>query len=106
MSGDSRIRRSLGWLSPHVDFSYGPSPDCVSDTRSSSSLCTLAKQLDDKNSLALALQNATTVAIRECDPAKVERFSSELIELSTRHEFFVLANGRNHVPRLGVQRFR
>jgi hypothetical protein len=47
----------------------------------------LAKQLNDKNSLALALQNAATVAINERDPAKVERLASELIELSTRHNF-------------------
>jgi hypothetical protein len=47
----------------------------------------LARQLNDKNSLALALQNAATVAIGERDPAKVERLASELIELSTRHNF-------------------
>jgi tetratricopeptide (TPR) repeat protein len=47
----------------------------------------LAKQLNDKNSLANALQLASTVAIAERDSAKVERLASELIELSTRHNF-------------------
>jgi hypothetical protein len=47
----------------------------------------LAKELNDKNSLALALQLAATIAISHGDPAKVERLASELIELSTRHSF-------------------
>jgi hypothetical protein len=47
----------------------------------------LAKQLNDKNSLAVALQIAATIAIGERDPDKVKRFASELIELSTRHNF-------------------
>jgi serine/threonine protein kinase len=47
----------------------------------------LAKQLNDKNSFALALQLTATIAIAERDPAKVERLASELIELSMRHNF-------------------
>jgi tetratricopeptide (TPR) repeat protein len=47
----------------------------------------LAKQLNDKNSLALALQLTATIAIVEGDPAKVGPLASELIELSTRHHF-------------------
>ena len=47
----------------------------------------LAKRLNDKNSLALALQNTATAAINERDPGKVKRLASELIELSTRHNF-------------------
>jgi tetratricopeptide (TPR) repeat protein len=45
----------------------------------------LAKRLNDMNSLALALQFAATIA--RYNPAEVERLASELIELSTRHNF-------------------
>jgi tetratricopeptide (TPR) repeat protein len=45
----------------------------------------LAKRLNDMNSLALALQFAATVA--RYNPGEVERLASELIELSTRHNF-------------------
>ena len=45
----------------------------------------LAKGLNDMNSLALALQFAATIA--RYNPAEVERLASELIELSTRHNF-------------------
>jgi hypothetical protein len=47
----------------------------------------LAKQLNDKNSLALALQIAGIIAIGERDPGKVKRLASELIEMSTRQNF-------------------
>ena len=39
------------------------------------------------NSLALALTWAAVLAYLERDPAEVERFASELIEISTRHNF-------------------
>jgi serine/threonine protein kinase/tetratricopeptide (TPR) repeat protein len=45
----------------------------------------LAKELNDMNSLALALQFAAIIA--RYNPAEVERLASELIELSTRHNF-------------------
>ena len=37
--------------------------------------------------LALALENAAILAIFERNPAEVDRLASELIELSTRHNF-------------------
>jgi hypothetical protein len=45
----------------------------------------LAKELNDMNSLALALQFAAIIA--RYNPAEVDRLASELIELSTRHDF-------------------
>jgi tetratricopeptide (TPR) repeat protein len=54
----------------------------------------IAKELKDMNSLALALSWAAGLAVYEGDPAEVDRFASELIEISTRHNFaFWLASG-------------
>ena len=47
----------------------------------------LAKELNDKYALAVALFHAGFAGHFERDPAKVERLASELIELSTRHHF-------------------
>ena len=55
----------------------------------------LAKELNDMNALAVALNFAANLAQYERNPAEVERFQSDLIELSTRHNFaFFLAGGR------------
>jgi predicted ATPase len=47
----------------------------------------IAKELKDTNALVLALVNAANLAHLERNPAKVDRLASELIELSTRHNF-------------------
>jgi hypothetical protein len=47
----------------------------------------MAKELNDKNSLALALTLAAQLAAHELNPAEADRLASELIELSTRHNF-------------------
>jgi adenylate cyclase len=47
----------------------------------------IAKEPKDMNSLALALSFAAALAYFERDPAEVDRVVSELIELSTRHNF-------------------
>ena len=47
----------------------------------------IAKELKDMNSLAMALSLAAALAYFARDPAEVDRFASELIELSTRHNF-------------------
>jgi len=47
----------------------------------------LAKELKDMNALARALGWAASLAASERDPAEVDRFASELIELSTCHNF-------------------
>ena len=66
----------------------------------------LAKELNDMNALALALDWAAMLGNCERNPAEVDRLASELIELSTRHNFVVLASDRSHLSRLGAQRFR
>jgi hypothetical protein len=47
----------------------------------------IAKELKDMNSLAMALSSTAFLASVARDPAEVNRFASELIELSTRHNF-------------------
>jgi adenylate cyclase len=47
----------------------------------------LAKELNDMNALALALHWAAMLGHCERNPAEVDRLASELIELSTRHNF-------------------
>jgi hypothetical protein len=57
----------------------------------------IAKELKDRNALALALSWAAILANLERDPAEADRFASELIELSTRHNFaYWLAVGAIH----------
>jgi tetratricopeptide (TPR) repeat protein len=54
----------------------------------------LAKELNDKSGLAHALSWAANFGYVERNPAEVDRFASELIELSTRHNFsYWLAQG-------------
>jgi predicted ATPase len=48
---------------------------------------TLAKELNDMHALAQALWYAAVLAHYERNPGEVERYSSDLIELSTRHNF-------------------
>jgi tetratricopeptide (TPR) repeat protein len=47
----------------------------------------LAKELNHTNALALALTWAAVLATYERNPAEVDRFASDLIELSTRYDF-------------------
>jgi hypothetical protein len=47
----------------------------------------LAKELNDMNSLAIALSFAAGLALNEHNLTEVERLTSDLIELSTRHHF-------------------
>ena len=47
----------------------------------------LAKELNDTNALALALNWAAGLGQRERNTAEVDRLASDLIELSTRHNF-------------------
>jgi hypothetical protein len=57
----------------------------------------LAKELKDMHALALALNYAALLGIAERNPAEVDRLASELIELSTRHNFmYWLAVGAIH----------
>ena len=54
-----------------------------------------AKELNDVYALAVALYLAGILAQHENDPAGVERMTSELIELSTRHNFSFWLPGAN-----------
>ena len=57
----------------------------------------IAKELKDMNSLAMALNWAARLAVDELNPAEVDRLASDLIELSTRHNFlYWLALGAIH----------
>jgi hypothetical protein len=47
----------------------------------------IAKELEDMNSLAMALAWAASLAGAERNPAEVDRLASDLIGLSTRHNF-------------------
>jgi tetratricopeptide (TPR) repeat protein len=47
----------------------------------------LAKELNDRNGLAIALAWAAALAANDRNPAEVARFASDLIELSTRDNF-------------------
>jgi predicted ATPase len=47
----------------------------------------LAKELNDRHGLAVVLCWAAILGYAEGDPAEVERCASDLIELSTRHNF-------------------
>ena len=57
----------------------------------------LAKKLNDTNGLALTLNWAAGLATNERNLAEVDRLASDLIELSTRHNFaYFLAVGCIH----------
>jgi hypothetical protein len=57
----------------------------------------LAKELKDMHALAVALQYGADLAYNERNPAEVDRLASQMIELSTRHNFAQwLATGAAH----------
>src|SRR5690349_13568124 len=47
----------------------------------------VAKELNDKNALAIGIYFAANLAANERNPAEVDRLASDLIELSTRQNF-------------------
>jgi adenylate cyclase len=54
----------------------------------------LSKELNDMHGLASTIYHAASIAYFERDPVEVDRLASDLIELSTRHNFaFWLAPG-------------
>jgi serine/threonine protein kinase len=55
----------------------------------------LAKELNDMNAVALALYAAAISASFERNPAEIERFAAELIEISTRYNFAFWLPGAN-----------
>ena len=68
--------------------------DIASSQATITEAISIAKEVNDMHSLALALYWAARLAADERNPAEVERLASELIELSTRDNFvFWLATG-------------
>jgi predicted ATPase len=73
-----------GWHLGEIAISHATIAEAIS----------LAKELNDTNALAVALQWAAILSHLERNPAEVERLASELVELSTRYHFaFWLAIG-------------
>ena len=62
----------------------------------------LAKELNDKHSLAVALMHNGILRQYERAPDEVERSASALIELSTRQSFAFFFGWRNSSSRLGA----
>ncbi len=61
----------------------------------------LAKELKDMHALAMALAWAADLCTAERNPAEVDRLASELIELSTRHNFVFWLADRSHLSAVG-----
>jgi len=66
------------------EWHFGDIASCQADMAEAISL---AKELNDSNSQAMSLYNATFVGKLERNPAEVERMALEVIELSTRQNF-------------------
>ena len=80
------------YLEAWSEWQLGESASC--DAKMAEAI-SLAKELNDTHGLALALYFAAGLAHFERDPAEVERLASDLIALSTRHNFgyFLAASG-------------
>jgi hypothetical protein len=63
----------------------------------------LAKELNEANSLAVAFHFAAFLARYERNPAEVERLASDLVELSTRQSFVYWLACGEPFPWLGAQ---
>jgi predicted ATPase len=66
------------------DWSFGEIASCHALMDEGISI---AKELKDTNALVLALTFAARLAYLERDPVEVDRFASEVVGLSTRHNF-------------------
>jgi len=74
-----------------IEWHFGEIDSCQATMAQAISL---AKELNYMHGLANALWHAATLAQYERNPAEVESYSSDLIELSTRHNFaFWLSGG-------------
>src|SRR5262249_54544719 len=74
-----------------TEWHFGEFPSCQAATADA---ILLAKELNDVHALVQALFFAAVLAHYERNPAEVERYSSDLIELSTHYNFaFWLATG-------------
>jgi hypothetical protein len=66
------------------DWHFGEIASCHATIAEAISL---AKELKDMHGLAVALNYAAILGYRQRNPAEVERLATDLIELSTRHNF-------------------
>jgi adenylate cyclase len=90
---DTPVVSCLGYKA-FTDWHLGEIASCQATITEAISL---SKELNDENALAIALNNAAVLASKERDPAAVDRWASDLIELSTRHNFLnFLALGTIH----------
>ena len=67
-----------------IDWHFGEMDSCQATMAEA---IALAKEVNDMPGLAVALHFAALLGYCKRNPADVERFSSDLIELSTRHRF-------------------
>ena len=90
---DTPVVSCLGYKA-YTDWHLGEIASCQ---RTITEAISLSKELNDENALAIALNNAAVLASNERNPAAVDRWASDLIELSTRHNFLnFLALGTIH----------
>src|ERR1700748_3835397 len=90
---DTPVVSCLGYKA-FTDWHLGEIASCQVTIKEAISL---SKELNDENALAIALNNAAILASNERNPAAVDRWASDLIELSTRHNFLnFLALGTIH----------
>jgi serine/threonine protein kinase/tetratricopeptide (TPR) repeat protein len=90
---DTPVVSCLGYKA-YTDWHLGEIASCQAAITEAISL---SKELNDENALAIALNNAAILASNERNPAAVDRWASDLIELSTRHNFLnFLALGTIH----------
>ena len=85
------------------EWQLGESASCDANMAEAISL---AKELNDMHGLALALYFAAGLAHFQRNPAEVERLASDLIALSTRHNFAYFLAGAAILRGWGAQRFR
>jgi predicted ATPase len=82
-------------MSPSTSFKILASPQKIRDREDPSRDSQGPKDLNDMHALAVALYLAGILGHLERNPAKVERLASDVIELSTRHQFaYWLAAGK------------
>jgi serine/threonine protein kinase len=110
LTDDGRLRRSLGAQNSIVEVDSGAVTilcfkalfewnmgEIASCRATIAEAISLAKELNDMHGLASALGWAANFGYVERHPAEVDRFASELIELSTRHHLsYWLAQGATY----------
>jgi predicted ATPase len=110
LTDDGRLRRSLGAQNSIVEVDSGAVTilcfkalfewnmgEIASCRATIAEAISLAKELSDMHGLASALGWAANFGYVERHPAEVDRFASELIELSTRHHLsYWLAQGATY----------